>query len=133
MYAAGAGRSTDHVTVRADFTSRTLMDSWAVPPAHCEGRLFDPRIVDKEWREERQGIDIRVCHCCFGSDYQTCTSSRLPVVDIEVPLYELPLPEGVGDEKLHQEQLSMREIEESWRERLHDGNSLHTQQPFASQ
>ena len=39
---------------------------------------------------------------------------RLPVVDIEVPTYELPLPEGVGEEKLHQDNL----IEETWREPL---------------
>ena len=55
------------------------------------------------------------------------------MVDIEVPLCELPLPEGVGDQKLYQEQLSMREIEESWREKLHEGSSLHTQQPTTNQ
>ena len=43
---------------------------------------------------------------------------RLPVVDIEVPTYELPLPEGVGEEKLHQDNLSARQIEETWREPL---------------
>jgi hypothetical protein len=40
-------------------------------------------------------------------------------VDILVPNYELPLPDGVGEEKLQQEHLSLREIEEAWRERLH--------------
>ena len=44
-------------------------------------------------------------------------------MDIEVPSYELPLPEGVGEEKLQQEQLSMREIDQTWRERLHDRSS----------
>lgn len=46
-----------------------------------------------------------------------------------MPLYELPLPEGVGDEKLHQEHLSMREIDETWRERInergHDRDASH--------
>ena len=45
---------------------------------------------------------------------------RLPSVDIEVPSYELPLPEGVGEEKLQQEHMSLREIEETWKERLHE-------------
>ena len=54
---------------------------------------------------------------------------RLPAIDIDVPNYELPLPEGVGEEKLQQEQLSMREIEESWKERLHDNTSTHARQP----
>lgn len=44
--------------------------------------------------------------------------SRLPLVEIEVPAYELPLPEGVGHEQLHGENLSMREIEETWKEKL---------------
>ena len=43
---------------------------------------------------------------------------RLPVVDIEVPTYELPLPDCVGEEKLHQDNLSARQIEETWREPL---------------
>ena len=43
---------------------------------------------------------------------------RFPVVDIEVPTYELPLPEGVGEEKLHQDNLSLHQIEETWREPL---------------
>ena len=43
---------------------------------------------------------------------------RLPPLDIEVPTYELPLPEGVGQEQLHGENLSMREIEEMWKEKL---------------
>ena len=40
------------------------------------------------------------------------------MVDIEVPTYELPLPEGVGEEILHQDNLSLRQIEETWREPL---------------
>ncbi|XP_064395769.1 anaphase-promoting complex subunit 13-like [Halichondria panicea] len=63
--------------------------------AHRDSRLLDERVVDKAWRKD-----------------------RLPVVDIEVPTYELPLPEGVGEEKLHQDNLSVRQIEETWRERL---------------
>ena len=43
---------------------------------------------------------------------------RLLVVDIEVPTYKLPLPEGVGEEKLHQDNLSLRQIEETWKEPL---------------
>ncbi len=43
---------------------------------------------------------------------------RLSVVDIEVRTYELPLPEGVGEEILHQDNLSLRQIEETWREPL---------------
>ncbi len=53
---------------------------------------------------------------------------RLPVVDIEVPTYELPLPDGVGEEKLHQDNLSLRQIEETWREPLLESelpNQLH--------
>ena len=50
---------------------------------------------------------------------------RLPVVDISVPTYELPLPEGVGEEKLQQENLSVREIEESWKEKLHESTASH--------
>jgi hypothetical protein len=34
-----------------------------------------------------------------------------------VPAYEVPLPEGVGQEQLHGENLSMREIEEMWKEK----------------
>ena len=44
---------------------------------------------------------------------------RLPPADIVVPNYELPLPEGVGEEKIQQEHMSLREIEETWKERLH--------------
>ena len=50
------------------------------------------------------------------------------MVDIEVPTYELPLPEGVGEEKLHQDNLSVRQIEETWREPLLESeppNQLH--------
>lgn len=50
---------------------------------------------------------------------------KLPVVDISVPTYELPLPEGVGEEKLQQENLSVREIEESWKEKLHESTASH--------
>ena len=48
---------------------------------------------------------------------------RLPQPDIEVPAYEVPLPEGVGQEQLHGENLSMREIEEMWKEKLIDTHS----------
>jgi len=52
------------------------------------------------------------------------------LVEIEVPAYELPLPEGVGHEQLHGENLSMREIEETWKEKLIESHtsSDHTQQ-----
>ena len=43
---------------------------------------------------------------------------RLPEAEIEVPAHELPLPEGVGQEPLEGETLSMREIEETWKEKL---------------
>ena len=43
------------------------------------------------------------------------------MVDLEVPVYELPLPEGVGEDRV-QGNLSVREIEETWRERLHENN-----------
>ena len=36
-----------------------------------------------------------------------------------MPVYELPLPEGVREEKLQQEHLSLREIEETWKEHLY--------------
>ena len=57
-------------------------------------------------------------------------TSRLPLVEIEVPAYELPLPEGVGHEQLHGENLSMREIEETWKEKLIESHtsSDHTHQ-----
>ena len=62
----------------------------------------------------------------------SCTScvtrsplARLPVLEVEVPQQELPLPEGVGDEKLRQDNLSMREIEDSWREKLHENAAQH--------
>lgn len=57
-------------------------------------------------------------------------TSRLPLVEIEVPAYELPLPEGVGHEQLHGENLSMREIEETWKEKLIESHTSadHTQQ-----
>ena len=48
---------------------------------------------------------------------------RLPQLEIEVPAYEVPLPEGVGQEQLHGENLSMREIEEMWKEKLIDTHS----------
>ena len=51
------------------------------------------------------------------------TTYRLPTVGIEVPCYELPLPEGVGEEKLQQEHMSLREIEETWKEKLHETSS----------
>ena len=54
---------------------------------------------------------------------------RLPVVEVEVPVYELPLPEGVGEERLRQEHMSVREIEESWRERLLDNVPTRTREP----
>lgn len=47
-------------------------------------------------------------------------SFRPPLLDIQVPQYELPLPEGVGDEKIQLENKSLREIENTWRERLHE-------------
>lgn len=52
------------------------------------------------------------------------------MVEIEVPAYELPLPEGVGHEQLHGESLSMREIEETWKEKLIESHtsSDHTHQ-----
>ena len=50
---------------------------------------------------------------------------RLPVVDIEVPTYELPLPEGVGEEILHQDNMSLCQIEETWREPLLESD-LHS-------
>ena len=49
----------------------------------------------------------------------TILCCRLPVIDIEVPSYELPLPEGVGDDKDH---MSLRQIEETWKERLHEAS-----------
>lgn len=52
-----------------------------------------------------------------------CFPCRLPQVDIEVPAYELPLPEGVGQEQLHGENLSVREIEEMWKEKLIESHS----------
>lgn len=45
---------------------------------------------------------------------------------VQVPIYELPLPEGVGEEKLQQEHMSRREIEQTWKERLYEADS---QQP----
>jgi len=44
-------------------------------------------------------------------------------VDLDVPAYELPLPEGVGQEQLHGENLSVREIEEMWKEKLIESHS----------
>lgn len=58
---------------------------------------------------------------CHVKDFMLCTLLyRLPAIDIEVPSYELPLPEGIGDDKFQQEHMSVREIEESWREKLHE-------------
>ena len=55
--------------------------------------------------------------------FSPCLSPySLPEVDIEVPSYELPLPEGVGQEQLHGENLSMREIDETWKEKLVDSH-----------
>ena len=51
---------------------------------------------------------------------------RLPQVEIEVPAYELPLPEGVGQEQGEGETLSMREIEETWKEKLIDSHTDST-------
>ena len=53
----------------------------------------------------------------------TALHCRLPQLEIEVPAYEVPLPEGVGQEQLHGENLSMREIEEMWKEKLIDTHS----------
>jgi len=50
-------------------------------------------------------------------------------VDIEVPQYELPLPEGVGEEHLQYSNLTVREIEEGWKERLHDSTLTHVRHP----
>ena len=47
-------------------------------------------------------------------------------MDIDVPSYELPLPEGVVDDKFQQEHKSMREIEESWKERLQEPTTVPT-------
>ena len=41
-------------------------------------------------------------------------------MNIEVPSYELPLPEGAREEKLQQEHMSVRQMDESWKERLHE-------------
>jgi hypothetical protein len=62
--------------------------------AHRSGRRLDERVIDPEWRKD-----------------------KLPKLEIEVPAYEVPLPEGVGQEQLHGENLSMREIEEMWKEK----------------
>lgn len=59
----------------------------------------------------------------------TINFSRLPPVDILVPNYELPLPEGVGEDKLQQEHMSVREIEETWRERLHGSDPPQPSEP----
>lgn len=48
---------------------------------------------------------------------------RPPLLDIQVPQYELPLPEGIGDEKIQVENKSLREIENTWRERLHEAQA----------
>ena len=60
---------------------------------------------------------------------ESISSFRLPVVDIEVPQYELPLPEGVGEEHLQYSNLTVREIEEGWKERLHDSTLTHVRHP----
>ena len=52
---------------------------------------------------------------------------RLPLLDIEVPAYELPLPEGVGQEQLDGENLTVREIEEMWKEKLIDSHTPTTE------
>ena len=58
---------------------------------------------------------------------------RLPQLDIEVPAYELPLPEGVGQEQLEGETLSVREIEEMWKEKLIDSQpATDLPDPFTS-
>ena len=60
-------------------------------------------------------------------------SYRLPQLDIEVPAYELPLPEGVGQEQLDGEHLSVREIEEMWKEKLVDSHATADQaDPFSA-
>ncbi len=61
---------------------------------------------------------VRLFNVRMYSNDHVILVCRLPVVDIEVPTYELPLPEGVGEEKLHQDNLSARQIEETWREPL---------------
>lgn len=51
------------------------------------------------------------------------------MVDIEVPLYELPLPEGVGEDHLQYKSFTVRESEEGWKERLHESASTHFRHP----
>ncbi|KAL5483904.1 hypothetical protein EMCRGX_G020324 [Ephydatia muelleri] len=65
-----------------------------------DGRVWERRLVDREWRTDRP-----------------------PLLDIQVPQYELPLPEGIGDEKIQVENKSLREIENTWRERLHEAQA----------
>lgn len=97
----------------------------------CEGRTLDSRVIDRAWREDRC-----VLFCLEEvHSHSLCCPHRLPVLELDVPAYELPLPEGVGEER-HVEgaggNLSMREIEETWRERLHD-NPPTTQPRHPSQ
>ncbi len=61
---------------------------------------------------------VRLFNVRMYSNDHVILVCRLSVVDIEVPTYELPLPEGVDEEKLHQDNLSLRQIEETWKEPL---------------
>ena len=58
----------------------------------------------------------------YGVVFYLMHTTRLPVIGIDVPSYELPLPEGVGEDKLQQEHMSLREIEETWKEKLYEKN-----------
>ena len=50
-----------------------------------------------------------------------------------MPAYELPLPEGVGQEQLEGETLSVRDIEEMWKEKLIDSQpAADLPDPFTS-
>ena len=96
-----------------------LMDS-RLSYSHRSGRRLDERLVDSEWRKDRSarysGSPRSIAPRVF----------RLPQVEIEVPAYELPLPEGVGQEQGEGETLSMREIEETWKEKLIDSHTDST-------
>lgn len=73
--------------------------------------------------------DIASLHNPAHTSQELGFPCRLPVVDIEVPLYELPLPEGVGEEHLQYKSFTVRESEEGWKERLHESASTHFRHP----
>lgn len=102
--------------------------------AHRSGRRLDERVVDAEWRKDKLVVVVetvvpcsKLCSIHSGLSYMYFFHCRLPQVDIDVPAYELPLPEGVGQEQLHGENLSMREIEEMWKEKLVDSHTIPEQ------